>query len=180
MSDHAHLFVFSANKAGMEGDKEKQAKVIYEASKNSAFFKQAQAQDDKVNEKVRIMMRKLEEASIFELETSISRVSEELISLEKKRSFRRICVVLDMDMFYAAVEIRDAPHLSSLPVAVGGNSMICTTNYHARKFGVRAAMPGFIGRKLCPGLVFVEPNFDKYTKVAEQIREVVTFITILL
>jgi hypothetical protein len=43
------------------------------------------------------------------------------------------------------VEIRDAPHLRGRPVAVGGMSMISTANYEARRFGVRAAMPGFIG-----------------------------------
>jgi DNA polymerase kappa len=49
-----------------------------------------------------------------------------------------------MDMFYAAVEIRDNPKLENLPVAVGGMSMISTANYVARKYGVRSAMPGFI------------------------------------
>lgn len=44
--------------------------------------------------------------------------------------------------FYAAVEIRDNPELKGKPVAVGTNSMICTSSYEARKFGVRSAMPG--------------------------------------
>lgn len=51
--------------------------------------------------------------------------------------------------------------------------MISTTNYVARKYGVRAAMPGFIGKKLCPHLVFVKSHFEKYTVVAEQIRSVI-------
>jgi len=51
---------------------------------------------------------------------------------------------LDMDMFYAAVEIRDRPELQDKPVAVGGLSMLSTANYVARKYGVRSAMPGFI------------------------------------
>ena len=55
-----------------------------------------------------------------------------------------------MDMFYAAVEIRDRPELANLPVAVGDLSMISTANYVARKFGVRSAMPGFIAKQLCP------------------------------
>jgi len=53
-------------------------------------------------------------------------------------------------MFYAACEIRDKPELKDKPVAVGDYSMIQTTNYIARKFGVRSAMPGFMGKKLCP------------------------------
>ena len=55
-----------------------------------------------------------------------------------------------MDMFYAAVEIRDNPKLADLPVAIGSMQMIATANYVARKFGVRSAMPGFIGVQLCP------------------------------
>ena len=42
----------------------------------------------------------------------------------------------------------------------------------ARQYGVRAAMPGFIGKKLCPNLIIVEPNFDKYRQISAQIHEV--------
>lgn len=51
--------------------------------------------------------------------------------------------------------------------------MISTTNYVARKYGVRAAMPGFIGKKLCPDLIFVKSHYDKYEVAAEQIRSVI-------
>lgn len=44
-----------------------------------------------------------------------------------------------------------------------------TSNYHARKYGVRAAMPGFIGKKLCPNLVIVPTNFDKYRAVSDEV-----------
>jgi hypothetical protein len=70
------------------------------------------------------------------------------------------------------VELRDFPELRGKPVAVGGESMISTANYEARKYGVRSAMPGFIARVLCPALVFVPHNFAKYTKVANQTREI--------
>ena len=53
---------------------------------------------------------------------------------------------IDMDMFYAAVEIRDNPSLIELPVAIGNEQMISTANYVARKYGVRSAMPGFIAK----------------------------------
>lgn len=53
-----------------------------------------------------------------------------------------------------------------IPMAVGGEGMLSTSNYAARRFGVRAAMPGFIARKLCPKLVIVRPNFDKYKAVS--------------
>jgi len=64
----------------------------------------------------------------------------------KERVLKRTWIHVDMDMFYAAVEIRDNPSLKSKPVAVGDNTMIQTTNYIARKYGVKSAIPGFIGR----------------------------------
>lgn len=48
--------------------------------------------------------------------------------------------------------------------------MICTANYEARKYGVRAAMPGFIARELCPQLLFAKPDFQKYVKAAKATR----------
>jgi DNA polymerase kappa len=55
--------------------------------------------------------------------------------------------------------MRDQPHLKDLHVAVGGDAIISISNYIARKYGVRAAMPGFIAKKLCPNLVFAKYIF---------------------
>ena len=68
----------------------------------------------------------------------------------------------DLDMFFAAVEMRDNPALKGKPIAVGDLKMLSTANYAARKFGVRSAMPGFIAKKLCPELIIVKCNFQKY------------------
>lgn len=51
-------------------------------------------------------------------------------------------------------------------------SLQSTSNYLARSFGVRAAMPGFIGKKLCPNLVIIEPNYKKYHQVSSEVRDV--------
>jgi nucleotidyltransferase/DNA polymerase involved in DNA repair len=48
--------------------------------------------------------------------------------------------------------------------------MIQTANYVARKFGVKSGLPGFIGRKLCPDLIFVRPDLERYKLVTEQIK----------
>ena len=67
-----------------------------------------------------------------------------------------------MDAFYASVEERDNPKLKEVPIAVGDERMVSTSNYIARKFGVRSAMPGFSAKKLCPQLIFVPCSFHKY------------------
>ncbi|KAJ3583094.1 hypothetical protein NHX12_034475, partial [Muraenolepis orangiensis] len=102
-------------------------------------------------------------------ENEVERMMHEL---DMRRDLRRVIVHVDMDAFYAAVEMRDCPELKDKPMAVGSMSMLSTSNYHARKFGVRAGMPGFIAKKLCPNLVIVPTNFDKYRAVSTEIREI--------
>ena len=77
-----------------------------------------------------------------------------------------------MDAFFAACHTLERPELASVPMAVGGMSMISTANYVARKAGVRSAMPGFVAVKLCPALVFVRQDFELYQKYAAMLREV--------
>ncbi len=80
----------------------------------------------------------------------------------------------DCDCFYAAVEMRDDPSLRGLPVAIGGASdrrgVIATCNYEARSYGVRSAMPTATALRLCPQLLLIPPNADKYRAAAQQIR----------
>uniref|UniRef100_A0A673GUA6 DNA polymerase kappa n=1 Tax=Sinocyclocheilus rhinocerous TaxID=307959 RepID=A0A673GUA6_9TELE len=94
------------------------------------------------------------------------------LNLKLSRELGRVIVHVDMDAFYAAVEMRDCPELKDKPMAVGSMSMLSTSNYHASRFGVRAAMPGFIAKNLCPNLVIVPTNFDKYRAVSAQVREI--------
>ncbi len=79
-----------------------------------------------------------------------------------------------MDCFYAQVEMRDRPELKNVPVAVGGlpgtRSVLCTSNYIARKYGVKSAMPTDYALRLCPDLIVIEPNFDKYSNESKKIQ----------
>ncbi|KAM6290058.1 DNA polymerase kappa [Aegotheles albertisi] len=97
-----------------------------------------------------------------------------VIELEQNRNLSNTIVHIDMDAFYAAVEMRDNPELKEKPIAVGSMSMLSTSNYHARRFGVRAAMPGFIAKRLCPHLTIVPLNFEKYGKVSKEVREILS------
>lgn len=69
-----------------------------------------------------------------------------LEAMEDHRDLSRTWIHIDMDMFYAAVEIRDNPKLANVPLAIGDMSMLSTSNYKAREYGVRSAMPGYIGK----------------------------------
>jgi DNA polymerase-4 len=95
--------------------------------------------------------------------------------MEPEQRQRKI-IHCDCDCFYAAVEIRDDPSLAGLPVAVGGDAdrrgVITTCNYTAREYGVHSAMPSAHARRLCPGLLIIPPDFDKYRAASRQIREI--------
>ena len=88
----------------------------------------------------------------------------------------RAIIHLDMDCFYAAIEVRDQPSLKGKPVGVGGardrRGVLTTCNYEAREFGVRSAMPTFMALQRCPDLIILPTRFDVYRKEAAIIREI--------
>lgn len=88
----------------------------------------------------------------------------------------RKIIHIDMDSFYASVEMRDDPSLRGQPIAVGGRpdrrGVICTCNYIARNYGIRSAMSTAYALRLCPTLVILPVNMSKYKAVAEEIRQV--------
>ncbi len=83
---------------------------------------------------------------------------------------------IDMDAFYASVEIRDNPDLTGLPVIVGGSSsgrgVVCAASYEARKFGVHSAMPAQQAVRRCPNGVFLKPRMAHYAAESKKIREI--------
>ncbi|XP_029959921.1 DNA polymerase kappa [Salarias fasciatus] len=161
------------NKAGMEGlDRDKINNIIMETSKGSRFYENELKKEQQVNQRIEKMLLQKAQITEQQLKTAQVQVDRMASSLEKSRDLSRLIVHVDMDAFYAAVEMRDCPELKDKPMAVGSMSMLSTSNYHARKYGVRAAMPGFIAKKLCPNLVIVPVNFDKYRAVSNEIREI--------
>lgn len=92
----------------------------------------------------------------------------------------RKIIHIDMDCFYAAVEMRERPELRGQPIAVGGGSrrgVVTTCNYEARKFGIHSAMPGFQARERCPELVFLPVRFDLYRAESQRIRRMLLDVT---
>ncbi|PKF57527.1 DNA polymerase IV [Alteromonadales bacterium alter-6D02] len=88
----------------------------------------------------------------------------------------RKIIHVDMDCFFAAVEMRDNPILASLPIAIGGASdrrgVIATCNYIAREYGVRSAMATSLALKLCPHLQLVPGRMGAYKEASAQVFEI--------
>jgi DNA polymerase-4 len=83
---------------------------------------------------------------------------------------------VDMDSFYASVEVLDRPELAGFPVAVGGASdrrgVIAAASYPARKFGVRSAMPTARALQLCPQLILLPGRMPRYVEISRQVMEI--------
>ncbi len=102
-------------------------------------------------------------------------------SIESK-SIRKI-IHIDMDCFYAAIEVRDDPSLLGKPVAVGGRGnrgVAATCNYEARKFGIHSAMPIQHALRRCPQLQVISVNMAKYKEASQQIRQIFNHYTTLV
>ena len=160
----------------MDGiDAQEIARRVYEASKDSDHYKKQLFKTERAKNKGKAFAQKIENCKKNErLWREKKNEAKGLLGdLERERDLTRTWFHIDMDMYYAAVEIRDNPKLADKPVAVGDMQMIATANYVARKWGVRSAMPGFIGLQLCPQLVLVSPNFKKYSAVSQIFRDIV-------
>lgn len=163
------------NKAGMEGlDKEKINKIIHENSVGSRFYENEKKKDAMVDERIKKLLIQMQQITPEQLDAALGQTNAIIEELERSRDLSKTIIHIDMDAFYASVEERDNPELKNKPMAVGGMGMLSTSNYVARKYGVRAAMPGFIGKKLCPELILVPLNFAKYRKVSNEVREILT------
>ena len=94
---------------------------------------------------------------------------------------RRKIIHVDMDAFYASVEQLDNPSLRGKPVVVGGSpdgrGVVASASYEARRFGIKSALSCAKAKRLCPHVVFVYPNFERYQEVSRQIREIFEEIT---
>ncbi|KIW30141.1 uncharacterized protein PV07_05910 [Cladophialophora immunda] len=167
-----HLLGPSLTKAGQDAvDQKKVSEIIYEASKGSKFFNNEEVKDRNLTLKIERILKQKAQLEKLDLKTDLRRADDYIASLELARDLSQYVVHIDCDAFYAAVEEIDRPELKTVPMAVG-MGVLTTCNYEARKYGCRSAMAGFVAKKLCPQLICLPLNFDKYTAKAKEVRAI--------
>ncbi|WP_263576765.1 DNA polymerase IV [Acinetobacter pseudolwoffii] len=95
----------------------------------------------------------------------------------------RKIIHIDMDAFYASVELRERPELRHLPVVIASHhprAVVAAASYPAREYGLRSAMSMGQARKLCPQVIVIEPDFAKYRQVSAQIHQIFQQYTALI
>ncbi|OCF41902.1 DNA polymerase kappa subunit [Kwoniella heveanensis CBS 569] len=162
----------SVGKAGLMRDQTEVNRIIAEASKGSKYYLNQVRKDKELTEKIEWYRAKRDEpmkmADRERLEVEADRI---LIEVEATRDLSQVVVHVDMDAFYASVEVQRDPTLKGKAFGVG-QGVLTTASYEARKYGCRSGMAGFIAKKLCPHIVLTKMHFDLYIAASKAVREV--------
>ncbi|KIJ67784.1 hypothetical protein HYDPIDRAFT_107278 [Hydnomerulius pinastri MD-312] len=162
----------SSTKAGLVQDQSEINRIIAEVSKGSKFYENEKRKDKELSEKIGKILKQRDEVlhnvDIHAIEKNVDHIIEEL---EQERDLSQTIVHVDMDAFYASVEQLLNPSLKGKPFGVGGG-VLSTASYEARKYGVRSGMAEFVAKKLCPDLIIVRLNFERYSDMSKRCMRV--------
>ncbi|KAL1723935.1 hypothetical protein EV715DRAFT_190536 [Schizophyllum commune] len=160
----------STGKAGLAKDQTEINRIIAEASKGSKFYDNEKKKDKDLTQRIEKILAIRDEAlrgaDIGAIEAIVDHI---LAELERERDISQYIVHVDMDAFFANVEMLYQPELKGKPFGMG---VLTTASYEARQYGVRSGMPTFIAKKLCPELILVKINHERYSEKSKQVMDI--------
>ena len=131
----------NSNKGGMSGlDSNAVNRVMHEWSKGSNFHSFQTKRQQRIDRDIEAMISRIKQMTEWQRIQCLRESDRVTKNIESSRDLTRIIVHIDLDMFFAAVEIKYRPELAGKAVAVGSDQMLATSNYEARKFGVRSVL----------------------------------------
>lgn len=161
--------------SGIDKDtKEAADSFIRDRSKNSKYGKNEDRLDEKRQQRIQKLKDNYSKLTWEQLNAHKSCADEQILELELSKKHRKVCCVVDMDAFFYGCHLKKDADLDKGPVGVGGMGMLTTANYKARAFGVRAAMPGYLARQLCPQLRFVACDYGLYVSESQAVESIVS------
>ncbi|KAF8813855.1 DNA/RNA polymerase [Phlegmacium glaucopus] len=162
----------SSGKAGLAKDQTEINRIISEVSKGSKFYENEKKKDMELTARIEKILKQKEELTRGVDLRKVELVADQLLAqIESHRDLTQIVVHVDMDAFYANVELLDNPKLAGKPFGVG-RGVLTTASYEARKYGVRSGMAGFVAKKLCPDLITVPNRFHRYMEMSGKVMDI--------
>uniref|UniRef100_D8Q961 DNA polymerase kappa n=1 Tax=Schizophyllum commune (strain H4-8 / FGSC 9210) TaxID=578458 RepID=D8Q961_SCHCM len=160
----------STGKAGLAKDQTEINRIIAEASKGSKFYDNEKKKDKDLTQRIEKILAVRDEAlrgaDIGAIEATVDHI---LAELESERDLSQYIVHVDMDAFFANVEMLYQPEVKGKAFGMG---VLTTASYEARQYGVRSGMPTFIAKKLCPDLILVKINHERYSEKSKQVMDI--------
>ena len=171
---------WNSHKAGLEQvDKARVQEIVTSLTEGSSHYERQKQKAKERKARINAIMEKVNEAraSPERLRRRQYIVDHNVIpDMEFRRLQNHVRVCVDFDCFYAAVEAQDNPALVGRPHAVsmgpGKHSILATSSYEARKYGVRSGMPVFIGESLCPHMIIMPARMGRYSQVSKIMESV--------
>ncbi|CAG2174420.1 unnamed protein product, partial [Oppiella nova] len=161
-------------KAGMQGlDSDRINQMIFEWSNGSHFHSFQTKRQKRIDNEIQYMKTRLSRMTEWQRMQCLKEADSAVSRLEAQRSMTRVIVHIDLDMFFAAVETKLRPELVGKPMAVGGDMMLATSNYEARKYGIRPGMPGALAKRLCPQLIIISHSSGSYSKESAEVMKII-------
>ncbi|KAI0645925.1 DNA/RNA polymerase [Trametes meyenii] len=162
----------SVNKAGLAKDQTEINRIIAEVSKGSKFYENEKRKDKDLTQRIERILRLRDEVTKGIDFNKVEQGVDKLVAqLEAKRDLSQTIVHVDMDAFFANVEMLHNPALATKPFAVGGG-VVSTASYEARKFGVRSGMATFVAKRLCSELIVLRSHYEWYSEMSAKVMAI--------
>ncbi|KAM0674246.1 hypothetical protein GVAV_002320 [Gurleya vavrai] len=150
-------------------------------TQNDWFADNQESKMHKCRSRATTILKNLENISPLQIKNAKSQIKKITKGIKREwpalfnKEPKTIYVHCDLDAFYASCEELHNPELKKVPIGVGSLIMLTTSNYEARNYGVKAGMPGYMAKRLCPQLVIVPCDFKKYNFYSEAVMRVLAF-----